>query len=108
MTTGQKIPTQAPLRSLDQRMEALRRANAVRVERARLKRELKAGDVSAREVLTRPPEYLMTAKVFDVSTATSAERCARKPNAAALMRATASVVAAGERVLTAKRSTRSP
>ena len=55
MTTGQKIPTQAPLRSLDQRMEALRRANAVRVERARLKRELKAGDVSAREVLTRPP-----------------------------------------------------
>jgi len=47
MTTGQKIPTQAPLRSLDQRMEALRRANAVRVERARLKRELKAGDVSA-------------------------------------------------------------
>ena len=66
MTTGQKIPTQAPLRSLDQRMEALRRANAVRVERARLKRELKAGDVSAREVLTRPPEYLMTAKVFDV------------------------------------------
>jgi hypothetical protein len=49
---------------VDQRMT--RRANAVRVERARLKRELKAGDVSAREVLTRPPEYLMTAKVFDV------------------------------------------
>jgi hypothetical protein len=63
MTTGQKIPTQAPLRSLDQRMEALRRANAVRVERARLKRELKSGDVSAREVLTRePPRYLMTAR----------------------------------------------
>ena len=47
MTTGQKILNQAPVRSLDQRMEALRRANEIRVERAQLKRELKAGDVSA-------------------------------------------------------------
>ncbi len=38
-----------------------------------------------------------TAKVFDVSTATSAERWARKPNADALMRATASRVASGDR-----------
>jgi hypothetical protein len=49
-----------------------------------------------------------TAKVFDVSTATSAERWARKPYAAALMRDTASPVARASRVPMAKRSTRSP
>ena len=66
MTTAEKLPTQTPLRSLDQRREALLRANAVRVERARLKRELKEGSVSALEVLMDPPSYLLTAKVFDV------------------------------------------
>jgi hypothetical protein len=66
MTTAQKIPTQTPVRSLDQRMEALRRANAIRVERARLKRRLKSGDVSIGVVLAEPPEFLLTAKVFDM------------------------------------------
>ena len=66
MTTAEKLPTQTPLRSLDQRREALLRANAVRVERARLKRELKEGSVSALEVLMDPPTFLLTAKVFDV------------------------------------------
>ena len=66
MTTGQKIPTQAPLRSLDQRMEALRRANEIRVQRARLKRDLKVGEASIERVLADPPEYLLTAKVFDM------------------------------------------
>ena len=66
MTTAQKLPTQAPVRSLDQRMEALRRANEVRVQRAKLKKDLKVGEVSIDEVLADPPEFLLTAKVFDM------------------------------------------
>jgi hypothetical protein len=66
MITGQKLPTQTPVRSLDQRMEALRRANEIRVERARLKKGLKVGDVSLSGVLADPPEFLLTAKVFDM------------------------------------------
>ena len=56
----------APERSLDQRMDALQRANAIRTERAKLKRDLKAGRVSIHDLLTAPPEYLETAKVFDI------------------------------------------
>jgi|SRR4051795_671252 len=66
MITGQKLPTQTPVRSLDQRMEALRRANEIRVERARLKKELKVGEASLSSVLADPPGYLLTAKVFDM------------------------------------------
>ena len=47
---------QAPVRSLDQRMEALRRANDIRVKRAQLKRDLKDGQASIEEILRKPPE----------------------------------------------------
>jgi hypothetical protein len=56
----------APLRSLDQRMEALKRANDIRVKRARLKKDLKEGRVSIEQILRQPPEYVSTAKVFDM------------------------------------------
>jgi S13-like protein len=56
----------APERSLTQRMEALRRANEIRTRRARLKRDLKAGRVKVHGLLLDPPEYLQTAKVFDL------------------------------------------
>ena len=56
----------APERSLDQRMEALQRANDIRTRRAQLKRDLKAGRTSVRELLLDPPEYVETAKVFDM------------------------------------------
>lgn len=55
-----------PERSIAQRQEALLRANAVRTERAQLKRDLKAGTVSVVDVLREPPPYVETAKVFDV------------------------------------------
>jgi hypothetical protein len=55
-----------PERSLDQRMDALSRANEVRALRAQLKRELKARRVSIRALLLDPPQYLETAKVFDM------------------------------------------
>ena len=63
---GTKTQVQAPLRSLDQRMEALRRANEIRVRRAKLKKDLKAGRARIEDILTRPPEYVETAKVFDM------------------------------------------
>ena len=56
----------APERSLNQRMEALTKANDIRTRRAQLKRDLKAGRVSIHNLLLDPPEYLETAKVFDM------------------------------------------
>ena len=56
----------APERSLVQRMDALQRANQIRTRRAQLKRDLKAGRVSIQDLLKSPPEYLETAKVFDM------------------------------------------
>lgn len=55
-----------PERSLVQRMQALQRANEIRTKRASLKRDLKAGRASIHFLLMEPPEYLETAKVFDI------------------------------------------
>jgi hypothetical protein len=55
-----------PERSLDQRMDALGRANEVRALRAQLKRDLKAGRVSIGALLLDPPPCLETAKVFNM------------------------------------------
>jgi hypothetical protein len=65
-TNASSKPSSAPERSLDQRMDALTRANAIRTERAQLKRDLKAGRASIHDLLRKPPEYLETAKVFDI------------------------------------------
>jgi hypothetical protein len=51
-----KAPAQAPVRSHHQRMEAL----------ARAKKDLKAGRVAIEGILATPPEYVATAKVFDM------------------------------------------
>ena len=61
-----KTQAQAPARSLDQRMEALKRANDIRVKRAQLKKDLKDGRVHIEQILGDPPEYVSTAKVFDM------------------------------------------
>ena len=61
-----KTQAQAPARSRDQRMDALKRANDIRVKRAQLKRDLKDGQASIEEILRKPPEYVATAKVFDI------------------------------------------
>ncbi len=70
-----KTSGQAPERSLDQRMEALRRANDVRMKRAQLKRDLKDGAIDIADVLKDPPEHVLTAKVFDLLLAVP--RCGR-------------------------------
>jgi hypothetical protein len=56
----------APERSLDQRMEALKRANDIRTARAKLKKDLKASRANIHTILLDPPEYVLTAKVFDM------------------------------------------
>src|SRR3954463_3882315 len=56
----------APVRSLDQRMDALKRANDVRVKRAKLKKDLKDGRVRIEQILGNPPESVSTAKVSDI------------------------------------------
>ncbi|MGI8440827.1 MAG: integration host factor, actinobacterial type [Thermoleophilaceae bacterium] len=65
-TSPKAPPGAAPERSLTQRMDALQRANEIRSERARLKRDLKAGRKQIHGLLLGPPEYLQTAKVFDL------------------------------------------
>jgi S13-like H2TH domain len=61
-----KTQVQAPARSLDQRMEALKRANDIRVRRAQLKKDLKEGRVHIEVILLDPPEFVSTAKIFDM------------------------------------------
>ena len=64
-TTSSSTST-APERSLNQRMDALARANQIRIQRAQLKRDLKSGRRSIHSLLLEPPEYVETAKVFDM------------------------------------------
>ncbi len=47
-------------------MEALKRANDIRVRRAKLKKDLKDGRVRVQTILGDPPDYVETAKVFDI------------------------------------------
>jgi hypothetical protein len=56
----------APERSLVQRMDALQRANDIRIRRAQLKRDLKAGRQTIDDLLLDPPHFTETAKVFDL------------------------------------------
>jgi hypothetical protein len=65
-TNSPTKPSAAPERSLVQRMDALQRANQIRTRRAQLKRDLKGGRVSIHDLLKSPPDYLETAKVFDM------------------------------------------
>ena len=64
--TSAETKAQAPARSRDQRMEALKRANDIRVRRAKLKKDLKDGRVRVQSILSQPPDYVETAKVFDI------------------------------------------
>src|SRR6202161_873301 len=64
--TTSSTASMAPERSLNQRMDALARANQIRIKRAQLKRDLKGGRLSIHALLLDPPEYVETAKVFDM------------------------------------------
>ena len=47
-------------------MRALERANEIRTRRAQLKRDLKAGKTKIEQLLLDPPEWVMSAKAFDM------------------------------------------
>ena len=64
--TATPITVETSSERLHQQMEALERANEVRCKRAQLKRDLKAGRQPIHELLLEPPDYLETAKVFDL------------------------------------------
>jgi hypothetical protein len=53
-------------RSVEQRMAALERANVIRSRRAQLKRDLKAGRVRLHDLLVDTPDWLESAKVWDL------------------------------------------
>jgi hypothetical protein len=55
-----------PERTREQRMKALRRANQIRSARAQLKRDLKAGKMQVEKLLLDPPDYVLSAKAFDM------------------------------------------
>lgn len=55
-----------PDRSLMQRRDALVNANDVRTYRKNLKRDIKAGKVSAVGLLMDPPDKIHTMKIFDL------------------------------------------
>lgn len=56
----------APARSIEQRMEALTKANDVRSRRAALKRGIRAGREDPRALLLDPPAYIETMKVWEL------------------------------------------
>lgn len=61
-----KTAPAAPVRSLDQRMEALRLANEIRNYRARLKQQIHAGNIDATLILQHPGPKVATMKVWDL------------------------------------------
>jgi len=58
--------TAVPERTHSQRMKALNRANEIRTKRAQLKRDLKAGKVKVEKLLLDPPDWVLSAKAFDM------------------------------------------
>lgn len=66
MTTAMITPAVPPAQSHEQRMAALERANEIRTRRARLKRDIRAGQVQLTGLLLDPPDYLLTAKLWDL------------------------------------------
>jgi hypothetical protein len=59
-------PSAVPERSHEQRLRALRRANEIRTARAQLKRDLKAGKMKIETLLLDPPDWVLSAKAFDM------------------------------------------
>lgn len=65
-TEGERMTVTPFDRTTEQRMDALEHANDIRIRRARLKRQIKTGEKRLEDVLPDPPEWLGTAKVYDL------------------------------------------
>lgn len=55
-----------PVRSMEQRMEALSIANGIRIDRAALKRRIKSGAVQAQELVMLPPVCVANMYISDL------------------------------------------
>ena len=66
MLYGSMALAAASTQSRDRRMSALGRANEVRIARAKLKQDLRTGNVRIEEVLGSPPEHISTAPVLEL------------------------------------------
>jgi hypothetical protein len=66
MSAEDERPRKPPARTQQQRLVALAQANRVRIARAELKREISAGSVRLSDVILSPPDYVETAKVFEL------------------------------------------
>ncbi|MCL6106256.1 MAG: hypothetical protein M1309_02760 [Actinobacteria bacterium] len=66
MSSPSEQASATPIRTLEQRLDALGRANAIRSKRAQLKKDLKKGITQIDQILADPPEFIRTAKVVDV------------------------------------------
>jgi hypothetical protein len=55
-----------PGRSVEQRRQALQRANAVRTARAKLKKDLASGKANLAPMILDPPDFASSAKVVDL------------------------------------------
>jgi hypothetical protein len=64
--TSVDTPAAVPERTHAQRLRALQRANEIRSRRAKLKRDLKAGKAKVEVILRDPPDYVLSAKAFDM------------------------------------------
>ncbi|MGH3085307.1 MAG: integration host factor, actinobacterial type [Gaiellaceae bacterium] len=58
--------SETPARSAAQRLEALRRANEIRIGRAQLKKDLATGSVRITDILATPPECAKTQTIDDL------------------------------------------
>jgi hypothetical protein len=65
-TTAERPADTPPERTDEQRMEALLKANSVRLARAKLKQDLKAKRVDIVALLADPPEWLLTARIYEL------------------------------------------
>jgi hypothetical protein len=63
---AQKSANHVPAQVVHQRKIALEEANRIRILRAKLKRDLKAGRKSIYDTLVEPPEWISTMQVFDL------------------------------------------
>lgn len=66
MSPSEPTSSSTPVRTREQRLDALRRANEIRSRRAQLKKDLKQEAVFIDEILIEPADYIKTAKVVDV------------------------------------------
>lgn len=56
----------APVRSVEQQVEALGKANLVRTQRSQLKMQVNGGSIKVADLLRDPPQYIHSMKVFDL------------------------------------------